>query len=39
MLYADVANIREVLLFPALRPEDTSPGPPAGSTRSGEPDA
>jgi lysyl-tRNA synthetase class 2 len=39
MLYADVANIREVLLFPALRPEDTSPGPPAGSTWSGEPDA
>ncbi|MFZ2058658.1 MAG: lysine--tRNA ligase [Acidimicrobiales bacterium] len=38
MLYADVANIKEVLLFPALRPEDTSPGPPAGSTRSGEPD-
>jgi lysyl-tRNA synthetase class 2 len=39
MLYADVANIKEVLLFPALRPEDTSPGPPAGSTGFGEPDA
>ena len=25
MLYADVANIREVLLFPALRPEERSP--------------
>ena len=24
MLYADVANIREVVLFPALRPEDRS---------------
>jgi hypothetical protein len=24
MLYADVANIREVILFPALRPEEKS---------------
>ena len=24
MLYADVANIREVVLFPALRPEEKS---------------
>jgi lysyl-tRNA synthetase class 2 len=34
MLYADVANIREVVLFPALRPEErsgeTSDGSPAG---------
>jgi len=31
MLYADVANIREVVLFPALRPEDKSSEPPTGS--------
>ena len=30
MLYADVANIKEVLLFPALRPEDRAPEPQAG---------
>jgi lysyl-tRNA synthetase class 2 len=29
MLYADVANIREVVLFPALRPEERSPELPA----------
>ena len=31
MLYADVANIREVVLFPALRPEDKPPEPQAGT--------
>jgi lysyl-tRNA synthetase class 2 len=36
MLYADVANIKEVLLFPALRPEDNSPE--ARSTAAGEPE-
>jgi lysyl-tRNA synthetase class 2 len=39
MLYADVANIKEVLLFPALRPEDSSPETRAGPTGSGEPEA
>ena len=39
MLYADVANIKEVLLFPALRPEEKSPDLTPGSTASGEPDA
>jgi lysyl-tRNA synthetase class 2 len=29
MLYADVANIKEVLLFPALRPEDRAAEPQA----------
>jgi len=36
MLYADVANIKEVLLFPALRPEDNLSE--ARSTASGEPE-
>jgi lysyl-tRNA synthetase class 2 len=39
MLYADVANIKEVLLFPALRPEDPSQDNRSGSTGSGEPEA
>ncbi len=39
MLYADVANIKEVLLFPALRPEDPSQDNRSGSTVSGEPEA
>jgi len=34
MLYADVANIREVVLFPALRPEERSSEEPSGD---GEP--
>ena len=32
MLYANVANIREVVLFPALRPEEKSPDQPADPT-------
>ena len=32
MLYADVANIREVVLFPALRPEEKAPESQAGTT-------
>jgi lysyl-tRNA synthetase class 2 len=39
MLYADVANIKEVLLFPALRPEDPSQDNRSGSAVSGEPEA
>ncbi len=39
MLYADVANIKEVLLFPALRPEDKSPDASVGSPACGEPEA
>jgi lysyl-tRNA synthetase class 2 len=39
MLYADVANIKEVLLFPALRSEDGSPDTRADSTETGEPEA
>ncbi len=35
MLYADVANIREVVLFPALRPEDKSPEAPLATTDDG----
>ena len=38
MLYADVANIKEVLLFPALRPEDRPPDPQAGPVGSKEPE-
>jgi lysyl-tRNA synthetase class 2 len=34
MLYADVANIKEVLLFPALRPEDKPPDAAVGPTGS-----
>jgi lysyl-tRNA synthetase class 2 len=32
MLYAEVANIREVVLFPALRPEEKAPESQAGTT-------
>jgi lysyl-tRNA synthetase class 2 len=39
MLYADVANIKEVLLFPALRPEDRSPETQAGPVGPTEPEA
>ena len=38
MLYADVANIKEVLLFPALRSEDGSPDTRADSTEPREPE-
>ena len=36
MLYADVANIKEVLLFPALRPEETALGTRAEATETSE---
>ena len=39
MLYADVANIKEVLLFPALRPEETASGPRAEAEESQEPES
>ncbi|MGD1011488.1 MAG: lysine--tRNA ligase [Acidimicrobiales bacterium] len=39
MLYADVANIREVLLFPALRPEEKPSEAPPGSPDHGDPEA
>jgi lysyl-tRNA synthetase class 2 len=39
MLYADVANIKEVLLFPALRPEERPLEPQAGPAGSEEPEA
>ncbi len=38
MLYTDVPNIREVVLFPALRPEDRAAEPPDGPAAPREPE-